>query len=443
MISGQQSVMTPSNYTTVPMWAALSYALLLVIFLSTGPVIKSAITHVAALLSLFALVFGWTGIPDLSRDTKRLLIAFFAYVAAAALSLINNDNWAHAGWRFEKYHPFLLAILWTGLIVRFRRPLIPEMLAGIVLGSLALAAFSGYESWIAGTTRVGNPTGLNPNIFGHVAFIYALALVSAAFYYARNIWTRLIFLVGASGAFYAGLTSGSRGALLAFVIGIVTAAVFAARSVKPKKSTALITAGIVSLLLLCLALFLLNSPFWLPHLTSALDETRRFLAGDTQPTSVGARLTMWSGAWKIWLEHPLIGTGIGDAQEDVGRLIGTGAILPMEYASSFAVFHCIYADSLATTGLVGITAMLLAVFIMPFGFFRAALSDANLSREGRFCAVTGIGLLAVNAVFGLTNSWLYLRGLPIILTVLILLISGCDHFRKPGGHHSAPSPISG
>ena len=78
--------------------------------------------------------------------------------------------------------------------------------------------------------------------------------------------------------------------------------------------------------------------------------------------------------------------------------------------------HNIYLQSLATTGIVGLIALCMALLVLPFRlFYRAA--------QTRFSVVSVVGMVAITAfaVFGLTESWI-LRA-PMISVYLVYLIT--------------------
>jgi O-antigen ligase len=49
-------------------------------------------------------------------------------------------------------------------------------------------------------------------------------------------------------------------------------------------------------------------------------EIKLYQAGEPTDTSVGARLEMWQSAWRIFTEHPLIGTGTAGIWHETNRV---------------------------------------------------------------------------------------------------------------------------
>ena len=112
--------------------------------------------------------------------------------------------------------------------------------------------------------------------------------------------------------------------------------------------------------------------------------------------------------------------------------------LPAIPGASYAIFHNTYADVAATTGLFGLIAMLLGVFLLPLrAFVRQLRSGVALANS--WFALAGVGVIANNFVFGLSNSWLHLRGLPFVLLLMLVLLSGASKAGHSGSDASASS----
>ncbi len=442
------------------------YSLVIVIlaFFTLAPIKREAINQIAAVLAILGLSFGWRGLKLLSNDQKVLLAGFVVYVLLSGFSLINNEDFSTAAWRFERYHPFLLAVPLAGLLIPLRASLPTLLLVSASLAAVSMGGFAMYQSVWLGMERTGYGTGLNPNIVGHLASLDALVLLVAALYGGYGRWMRVVLLLMSLLAIYALFGTGSRGNMGAFVLAlgsvIVMHSLHAPLKPKQRARALLVTLGIV----VGLVIFMALSKYWVAHWERLVNETERFFAGDYQYSSITGRAVMWMGAGEIWLQHPWIGTGLGDGQADFNLLLNTHQLPPVSRASAH-IFHNIFADALATTGLVGTLGMLLGVFILPFRYFRqhwrlARLNTSDVPLENApaidspsplakdstrrsvalanttgpglqatastqsLLSLMGIAVLIDNFIFGLSNSWLYLRGLPFVLMLLLLLILG-------------------
>ncbi len=407
-------------------------------YLVLAALVPGGVANLAGALALMALFWGWRGLKQLSQEERLVLVGMLIYVLAAMPSLVNNSDWATAGWRFEKYHPFLLAIPMLGAIVRLDRAAMPTALAALAIAGIAMGAYVGYRYGALREERVGFGTGLNPNIFGHLASYTALVLLlSLAVLRQRVGWILLLF-AAFLGAMTALIASGSRGVLVAFLGGAVVAILAlhgeGFRSARRKRWVLAAVAGVFVLV----AILMAYSDFWAAHWKRLFDELRMFREGDFHYTSVAARMTLLLGGWEIWLTHPWLGTGLGDGQRDLDALIAAGQLPPVPGAS-YAIFHNAYLDVLATTGLLGFAGMLVGVFALPMRCFWRALRQSRRGSHQQLAAAAGLAVITDNIIFAFSNSWLHLRGLPFALILLLVLVAAA---RQRGSGADIPAAIN-
>jgi len=392
---------------------------LLLIFFALAPVQASLLTGLAGVVALMALATGWRGLAMLPAESRLLWAAFALYVAAALLSLLNNENWTMAGRRFEKYHPFLLAIPIMGWLALLRDRLAWILRIGMAGAAITIFAVAVYEQHWLGAERTGYLGGLQPNTFGHLGTLAALVLLGHGL--TADWRQRALSVLLAVGALYGVVTTGSRGALLAFLASLpVLLLAWTLRNGFSRRGLVLFCGGLLAATLLLTATFWL-SEFWHAHWLRLVEEPKRFLAGDTQYTSIAARATMLISGWKTGMAHFWLGTGLGDVQIDYDRLMAAGELPPVPDNSNFHL-HNIFVDAFASTGVIGLATMLLAVFALPLRLFIHRLRHADATVAQQQAAATGIALLANGFVFGLTHSWLYIRGLHVFLLLLLALL---------------------
>ncbi len=422
--------------TTTQRVVFLLFAALLAGHLVLTPVVESAATHLPALMLLLSLAFGWRGFGQLSRAAWLLYGGFLLYFLAAPLSLLNNQDWSFAGWRFERYYPFLLIVFTMGLLAWLRRSLVPVLVWSSLVAALVMALHAGYEVQVLGHERAGlekgafGLLGLYVNNFGHVAYFYAVILLATTLLMPRT-GLRLLFLTGGLLAFYAGFASGTRGALLGFVAAFGTLmGMYLWRLAPSRREVRVAVTVMAAVVLLGILLFSLSS-FWHHYVKSGVEQLARYEAGDVHFNTVAGRLLMWKGSMMIWHDHPLIGTGIGDAYHDLKAMIASSR-LAWEGREPTFTMHNIYMEAVATTGAVGLATLLLGIFVLPARHFLQALNATTAKDDlwGRVAALAGLGALTLHAVFGLTQSWLSLRALPLLLVTLIVLLAGTPQFRR-------------
>lgn len=410
----------------------VSCGVLLVIYFALAPWVPRAITLVAGFIAILAAVVGWRGLKLLPADAHKLFLAFILYVFLALISLFHNENWSAAGFRFEKYHPFLFAIPIMGWMALSGKQLGGYVAAAVVAAGVAFTSVAFYEHLVLHVERVGESSGLNPNTFGHISSLIALALAGFGLYSDYRRVYRLLFLVLAFTTIYATLSSGTRGAAAALLAGAMAMAGTYLIYHDITRKTALLLVGIFTGVVLLMVLVFYFSDFWRAHWMRLIDEPARFLAGDTTYTSTAARATMWISGWKTGMANFWIGTGIGDNQIDYDRLMAAGELPHIAGNSNFHL-HNIYIDAFASTGIIGLLTMLFAVFVMPLKYFLKTLKDKQVTGLSRVAAIIGISILADCFVFGMSYSWLYIRGLHFFLLLLLplLVLAGGYQRREP------------
>lgn len=399
---------------------------MLTLFLALAPSVYGAVNILAVLLLLLGLFVGWRDLHHFQRPVRIIWLFFGLYVGVALLSLINNANWSHAAWRFERFYPFLLFIPLFGVLWRSNRWLFQALMVGVVGGAMAMAIVCLNDFFIHEQVRAGFSTGINVNTLGHLAYVYAAICLAALITVPMRLRWQIIIGCGVLAAIFTGIATGSRGALLAFLAMLIFLVLLLLGShwfSKKAKIAVLVASAVIAVAIL---IYIDHNRFWLSHLQRIEIEVGAFISGDFSRSSIGLRLLMWLAAIKILQANPFIGTGIGDQRDDLVALQLSGEI-PSMGPAAYSTFHNFYFDALAMTGLLGFTVMLLAIFILPGRlFWRTWFVAKDHEDYDRFYPLAGLLMLVVSAFYGLTASWLYLRGLPIIIVLIMVLIVGCN-----------------
>jgi O-antigen ligase len=133
-------------------------------------------------------------------------------------------------------------------------------------------------------------------------------------------------------------------------------------------------------------------------------------------SSVGKRLEMWRAAWRLFLNHPLLGVGTGAYKVKTNVLIKTGQVAP--FISTYDHPHNDYLDTLASRGLLGL-AVLCAILLIPTLRFVRAMS----SQEGARHAIGLAGVLTVAgfAIYALTDT-IFLHSIMITWYVIYMAL---------------------
>ncbi len=404
------------------------------LILALSPLFSKVASFGAAVISLWAIVsfFSryWSSKRTLvfpSNAIRLLFAGFLLYSMTSISGMVHNSNLEAAGWRFDSYYPFFL----TGVILMlfsFHKIQL-QLSANIAISSVVFASslmfvLSFYQLQLQGLERAGVFTGYNPNIFAYLAGLYWLVIL-AYFCSVSDQRLKLPMAVLLCAGIYTLLAAGSRGAIVASIFSALSVLLIAFLKYRTaggvQKKVISMTLAVVVILLAVFS----QSDYFGKRFASASQQVEQFATGEVRHNAVSARLALWQGGYKIWKEQPIFGTGIGDGQHDLNQLIDQGEV-PLATAS-YAIFHNIYVDVLATTGLFGFMVMLIGIFLLPGIYFYKTLVDGT-TQDQLFAGFAGLGLLIFNAVFGLFNSWLFLRNLPVTLVLLLLLISMSNRF---------------
>jgi len=116
---------------------------------------------------------------------------------------------------------------------------------------------------------------------------------------------------------------------------------------------------------------------------------------ENEKGSTGNRLELWKGSLMIFKERPLLGTGTGNFESSIKRLITEKKLKEMPYTMHA---HNIFFQALATRGLIG--------FVITIGFF-ATLVKWGIKEIREHGGIGGYAILfcsVLTIVGGLTEN---------------------------------------
>jgi O-antigen ligase len=111
----------------------------------------------------------------------------------------------------------------------------------------------------------------------------------------------------------------------------------------------------------------------------------------------GTRLVLWGIAWELFLDHPVLGVGMGDYTTEADARVGDRTV------TTTTDTHNVYLQVLATRGLVGFLPFVLFWWFMARSLFRTR----NAAPGGTWdwhCAVGAIGATVAILVGALTEN---------------------------------------
>ncbi len=418
------ALMRPFDFTGVIAWGAGIGIAALIGFQVTLPAGKGLLRlnladPLALVGGLLLLFLAWrNGVWRRLWQIPHLNLTLL--VGSAAMTLGFLHGWARFG--ITDWALFNRMLGWAVLLAYFASGALVVAVAGrdgraTVLRAylLAMAAISvagvslhivdpGAAAWAS--SRFAGMAG-NPNAFGvQIALAVALAVAGSPWKGRGGVDAVLLGVLLAAGYF-----SGSRASLLAVVTMLGGA--LAVRQIQPSR---LLRATAAALVFVVGAIVLMVYVF--PDADSGVAALlpTNFASVNHLQEVTSDRWASVVGGWKMWLEHPLLGAGLGAFIRE--QTLATGAPL---------VIHNSYLWLLAEFGLLGAAALA----AMPLAVLYWALRTRSRT------AWMALACLTVMAVISLAHEMVYQRAFWFLLGLLAAAPRILRRERDPGRAFSA------
>ena len=372
--------------------------------------VSSTVFAILFILSLSAITYWKKLYFSLSRVEKMFLGALLLYTFSCVLSFYNVDDAEKYFKVLERYLRFTLIIPVFFLILKKKVSVLNYLYLGAIISGpfLFLVALQHYLA----EPNLPAKGYYHHIIFGQLAMLNVGIMLSVILTKNLRRKYQLIILLSMICGVAASIMSQARGVWLVFPVYVLIGIFY---TVKDKKiNTKYITVFLVAIILL--SIFTPIGSLLKQRTEAAINEVNRFYVADEYISSVGTRLAMWRIAIDVWKQHPVLGTGPGDFDDEIKVLQNKGEYVGMDVHNSA---HNIYFQSLADLGVVGLAALLFVIFIMPL---RLLFYEDYINEEGRLLWFI---ILISYAIFGLSESWT-LRS-PAVAVFLVYVIVTFSH----------------
>jgi O-antigen ligase len=379
--------------------------------------VASTALAVMFILSLFYVrdwVVAW---QSLEMAEKMVFIGFALYTLTALLSWMNASDTDEFVKQFGRYLRFTL-IIPVYLVMRLKNIDVSRyLLAGVVLSGFVYLGFALNNLYL----KPGQPAAGHYHhiTFGDGAMLSVGVMSVMLLMPIKQPVYRFIIGLSLLCALYAAFMSQARGAWIVLPVYLL---VFFGYNMASRQSALLkllITAAVMAaLVVLTPAGNIIEKRY-----TEAVTEVNQFFSGENIDTSIGHRLAMWSIAYDVWKEHPVIGSGLGDFDEDMVRYQRRG-----EYPEAvvYGSTHNIFVQAMVGTGVAGFLAMGFGLVIAPLLLFY----------RNRAChkpyATMGMLMIASYIIFGLSESWILRAPVISIYITYVIALSSILMNKKPG-----------
>jgi len=385
------------------------------------PLGMSSVRHYSSTFLVFmVLVALWGGLNyrcRLSAQYLQIIYAFLAFLVVISLSLFNAHDLEEGFRVLGKMAYFTVLIPLYYAARKIPGSLVCNFIWGLVCAAPINFIIALYSVYFQEMTRAQG--FYHPIIFGDLSLLGAMILT--VFLFSGYPKDRLLSFFGPISIVCYLLScylSGTRGAWATLPVAM-SVAILLYRNSLHKKLVAQIMIGLI---------FLSGSIYGLQGILpdralspvqgkgvvlSTLNNISDFRDGENLNSSIGQRFLMWGISLEMMKSNPLLGSGLGGFEEKVKRLQRDDQTA-LNRAWPHA--HSIYFEFLGTTGVLGLLALLVSLFIVPASFFVKSLSGSKLQN---FSASAGLVFLVCFAVFGVSECWLFRS--PMLITYIVCL----------------------
>jgi O-antigen ligase len=371
--------------------AVVFATLSLMLVLPGGPSILGialAIMGVVALTQKKAqLVWAWQ-----SRALRTMVIGVAWFVVVGFFLGV----WYSANINYyEAFAPFLLTPLMLGGVL-FSRVKASMVWTGSATGALLGGLYASYQSLVLLAGRA-NGNMSHPIIFGDLAVVLSCVSLFGVLYFEKaqhNVWLRTYLLLGTLMGVWASLLSGTKGGWLSIVMFLF---IFAWRLTADKR-TSWRWAWVIGVFAVLITTVLLAPKDLVWHRLAGMwhHALNWFQTGEVTDWSVSIRLELWSYAWQLFTERPVLGWS---GSEALAKL--ADHLRPFNVPPGIApVFENDLLHYAAVSGLVGLTSVLALYAGVFSGFWKLQRESAGKSHAA--FALMGMLLVLLIFEFGLT-----------------------------------------
>ncbi|MEM7400516.1 MAG: O-antigen ligase family protein [Pseudomonadota bacterium] len=404
-------------FRNIPSWHFLPFFVAIFVLPSIAVTVNSGATTTFWFLSIPALIFFWSKKLKLFKLERLLLFGFVSLFIATGLSLINAEDLLDSLGSYERYVRFLLFVPLYLFVRKYQLELAPIFSWGLLLGCLVIGLVAIYQYHVL---NMPQPMGARQiNRFGFAAVTFFLLLTLQVIFRWRAKWILLAATTVSIVIIYGITLNNTRGAMLC-VFPFMLLLMFQFRNDFDRKKILLFLLVSVGIL----ALFLHPRSPVAQYYYMGFEQLSLFVQDPMQnyKNSWGVRFLLMYHGIVIFLQSPILGTGLGDYRQDIESMMNAGQLLvndPLMLQGA----HNIFIHILAETGLVGFFVFVLFVFILPIYIYSYFLMKYQSNPKISLYALSGLTIMICHFTFGMVNTWLTNNAISIFLILNLVFIS--------------------
>ncbi|OHE05268.1 MAG: hypothetical protein A3K14_09550, partial [Sulfurimonas sp. RIFCSPLOWO2_12_FULL_36_74] len=323
----------------------INYIFVLYAFLL--PISRGAISILSALLFIL-----WLFSNDFKKKiefikSNRVILYFFAFIGFSLLSLFWSSDASDGLEYIRKYWYFLvILVIATTIQKRFIEYVISAFLAGMLISEIiSYSIFFELIQWKHGNSN--DPTPFMNHLQYSMFLAFASLLLLNKFFHEQQtkwkIFYFLYFLTVTSNLF----VNGGRTGQAAFVISIFLVGFL---NIKNK------VLAFLSILALVVIIFYTAysvSPVFKNRFDASVAETQSIIQKREFCGSFGSRLGLWIVGSEIFLENPIVGSGVVKSMDEMRDHI-KASHPDKDCIARLPSYHNIYVQSAVHLGIIGL-----------------------------------------------------------------------------------------
>lgn len=327
----------------------------------------------------------------LTRQDWLVIAALGAYAAVGMMEAWLDGQGSRG---LDKPVRFLLAVP-ALLVVMAYPPRLAWMWSGLAVGAIAAGSWAGWQKLVEGVGRAGGFTYVIQ--FGNLSMlmgVLCLAGLGWAYVQPHRVPWLLLLGLGALFGILGSLFSGSRGGWVGFPLVILVLY----RGYGRQLPRLIKFSALLAIVLGAVLVYIVPQTGVQSRVQEAFSDIERYVSGENQRTSLGARFEMWKGASQLIATKPLTGWGDNGYRQGMQGLADQGII--DSDVTRYGHAHNEFIEAFAKRGVMGLL-VLLALYLVPMRLFARGLGADDL--ELRSVAVAGVLLSVAYIDFGLSQ----------------------------------------
>lgn len=401
----------------------VKFFVLLLIFLFPGiaATVQHGGTGIYLILMFAGLVWGWKGFQYLSVDEKKVVWGFLFFFFIIVLSLINTTDYSMAGKKFEKYLRIIGIIPIYLLLVRLNIQIYKPLVLGVSVSAVILLSVGLYEMFVLHKPFMEG--AYYTILFGYVSVLNLFLLVLVLLIENMTNSKKIFYSIACVILLFCVILAQSRAPWLAAIFIFIFLASVIMFTKKIKITLKSSTIGMVVMLLV----IGLNVERIEKRINAGVHNVVNHNFNQVSDTSLGIRLNLWKDSINLFLDSPVLGTGVGDFDYDRNIMIAQGLT---SSTPSYGHAHNQFLDSLVTTGILGIIGLLVGVFIVPIWYFWKQFNTTDNDKI-RYFSLAGMIVVIGFIFFGIGEVWLARNPTANVYAFLLaILLAGITNSRK-------------